>query len=247
LNPASCSSRWAASFPKPTKNMATKIIIRRGLKPVLIQPMCCAGPHGRSIWPVHIRLQAKAHAAEPTSGPTTGGGWINGRGDDTQTMFVGYGHIVDFFTGFDWWKTNPHDELVNSGNYCLADPGNLYVVYLPHAGKVTVKLEPGTYRAEWFNALPAAKEFRLLKTQPAPSWSSPDPPDDSGWAQYPRLGASAPKTMMHEIRLWHCFKNQLCICAQLNQLCVRARPGYRGTLRVGVACRKVHFGGSQGF
>ena len=54
--------------------------------------------------------------------PDTGGGWMNGRGDDTQTMFLGYGHIVDFFTGFEWWKTNPHDELVDGGNYCLADP-----------------------------------------------------------------------------------------------------------------------------
>ncbi len=98
--------------------------------------------------------------------PDSGGGWMNGRGDDTQTMFVGYGHIADFFTGFDWWKTNPHDELVNSGNYCLADPGNLYVVYLPHAGKVTVKLEPGTIAGSG-STPPAGKESRLLKTQPA--------------------------------------------------------------------------------
>jgi len=35
--------------------------------------------------------------------PDTGGGWMNGRGDDTMTMFQGYAHIVDFFTSFDWW------------------------------------------------------------------------------------------------------------------------------------------------
>ena len=113
--------------------------------------------------------------------PDTGGGWMNGRGDDTQTMFVGYGHIVDFFTGFEWWKTNPHDELVNNGNYCLADPGKLYAVYLPHAGKVTVKLEPGTYRGEWFNAA-SGQRIPLAKDATGPSWTSPDPPDDSGWA-----------------------------------------------------------------
>ncbi len=113
--------------------------------------------------------------------PDTGGGWMNGRGDDTQTMFVGYGHIVDFFTGFAWWKTNPHDELVNNGNYCLAEPGKLYAVYLPHAGKVTVKLEPGTYRAEWFNAS-SGQRIPLTEDAAGPSWTSPDPPDDSGWA-----------------------------------------------------------------
>jgi hypothetical protein len=64
-------------------------------------------------------------------GADMGGGWMNGRGDDTMTMFLGYGHMVDFFTGFEWWKTNPHDELVNNGNYCLADPGKTYVLYFP--------------------------------------------------------------------------------------------------------------------
>ncbi len=63
--------------------------------------------------------------------PDTGGGWFNGRGDDTMVMLKGYAHIVDFFTTFDWWKTEPHDELVTGGAYCLARPGELYAVYLP--------------------------------------------------------------------------------------------------------------------
>ena len=38
-----------------------------------------------------------------------------------------------------WWifspssnggKREPHDELVNNGNYCLAKPGEIYAVYL---------------------------------------------------------------------------------------------------------------------
>jgi hypothetical protein len=74
-------------------------------------------------------------------GADMGGGWFNGRGDDTMTMFLGYGHMVDFFTGFAWWKTNPHDELVNNGNYRLADPGKTYAIYLPKGGQVTVHSE----------------------------------------------------------------------------------------------------------
>ena len=112
--------------------------------------------------------------------PDTGGGWMNGRGDDTQTMFVGYGHIVDFFTGFEWWKTNPHDELVDQGDYCLADPGRIYAVYLPHGGKVTLRLDPGAYRAEWFNAN-SGQRIPLPEDVTGPSWTSPDPPDDSSW------------------------------------------------------------------
>ncbi len=112
--------------------------------------------------------------------PDSGGGWMNGRGDDTQTMFICYGHIVDFFTGVDWWKTNPHDELVNHGDECLAEPGKLYVIYLPRGGKVTVKLEPGSYSAEWFNAA-TGQRFPLAEDASGPSWTSPEPPDDSSW------------------------------------------------------------------
>jgi hypothetical protein len=115
--------------------------------------------------------------------PDTGGGWMNGRGDDTQTMFIGYGHIVDFFTGFEWWKTNPHDELVNQGNFCLADTGHVYAVYLPHGGKVTVRLEPGPYRGEWFNAN-TGQRIPLAEDATGPSWTSPDPPDDSTWRSF---------------------------------------------------------------
>ena len=69
--------------------------------------------------------------AAPTSGRTRAAAWINGRGDDTMVMLKGYEHMVDFFTSFEWWKTEPHDELVNNGAYCLAKPGEIYAVYLP--------------------------------------------------------------------------------------------------------------------
>jgi len=112
--------------------------------------------------------------------PDSGGGWLNGRGDDTQTMFLGYGHMVDFFTGLEWWKTNPHDELVNNNNYCLADPGKTYVVYLPHGGSVTVKLDPGRYKAFWFSAMTGEKID--LPDAEGPEWTSPEPPDKNDWA-----------------------------------------------------------------
>ncbi len=112
--------------------------------------------------------------------PDTGGGWMNARGDDTMTMFLGYGHMVDFFTSFDWWKTNPHDELVNNGNYCLADPGKTYVVYLPRAGSVAVQLQPGQYRAYWFSATTGEKLD--LPDASGPVWTSPDAPDHNDWA-----------------------------------------------------------------
>ncbi len=112
--------------------------------------------------------------------PDTGGGWLNGRGDDTMTMFLGYGHIVDFFTSFAWWKTNPHDELVDGGNYCLAELGETYAVYLPHSGKVTIQLQPEQYTACWFGAMTG--ERIELPDITGPSWTSPEAPDRNDWA-----------------------------------------------------------------
>ncbi len=112
--------------------------------------------------------------------PDTGGGWINGRGDDTMTMLNGYAHMVEFFTSFEWWKTEPHDELVDNGAYCLALPGEIYAVYLSNAGKVTVQLAPGNYRAKWFNAFTG--ETIPLPAVKGPAWTSPVAPGWLDWA-----------------------------------------------------------------
>ena len=97
-----------------------------------------------------------------------------------MTMFVGYGHMVGFFTSFEWWKMEPHDELVDNGNYCLAKPGETYAVYLPSGGKVTVKLEPGRCTATWFGAVTGEK--LVLPDAQGPLWTSPEAPDRNDWA-----------------------------------------------------------------
>jgi hypothetical protein len=114
--------------------------------------------------------------------PDTGGGWMNGRGDGTMTMLQGYAHMVDFFVSFEWWKTEPHDELVNSGNYCLAKPGEIYAVYLPHGGKVTVQMQPGQYRGTWWNPATGEKTELPLVNVTTPSWSSSQATGSNDWA-----------------------------------------------------------------
>ena len=114
--------------------------------------------------------------------PDTGGGWMNGRGDNTMTMFQGYVHMVDFMTSFDWWKTEPHDELVNQGNYCLAKPGEIYAIYLPHAGKVTLQILPGSYNATWWNANTGQKSTLSTVNVASPTWTSPGAPGVNDWA-----------------------------------------------------------------
>lgn len=112
--------------------------------------------------------------------PDSGGGWMNGRGDEKMTMLQGYGHLVDFFTSFEWWKTEPRDDLVQSGAYCLASPGDVYAVYLPNGGRARVTLAPGRYEASWFD--PNTGAWTPIGTTDGGRWSSPPAPTSADWA-----------------------------------------------------------------
>ena len=143
-----------------------------------------ADANRRAAWEMAMAgtYQTTGETAKRGTGawPDTGGGWVNGRGDDSMVMLSGYAHMVDFFTGLAWWRTDPHDELVTAGDFCLAEPGKLYLVYLPMSGKVTVHLEPGRYAATWFN--PRSGETLALPPADGPEWVSPPAPDSGDWA-----------------------------------------------------------------
>jgi hypothetical protein len=132
------------------------------------------------------------------------GGWINGRGDDSMTMLDGYGHLVDFFTAFDWWRLEPRSDLAG-GAMCLAEPGRRYVLYLPGGGNVTTGrttvsgnvtsgvpftgvdgVEPGRYRASWYN--PRTGEPTPLPDADFPGWSCPAAPDGGDWVLHLERG-----------------------------------------------------------
>jgi hypothetical protein len=138
----------------------------------------------RTAWEIYMAgcYQTTGETARRGTGywPDTGGGWVNGRGDPSMTMLKDYAHVVDFFTSFDWWRMEPHDELVNNGAFCLAEPGKVYAVYQPKGGSVTVKLAPGRYRPTWFNARTGLTT--ALPPAEGPGWTSPKARDDSDWA-----------------------------------------------------------------
>lgn len=114
-------------------------------------------------------------------GPDSGGGWINGRGDDTMVMLKGYGRIVDFFHAFEWWKTEPRNDLVQFGSaLCLAEPDRQYAVYLPKGGRAGVKLGSGQYTVRRYN--PRTGEWARVGRASGPVWTSPAVPDDEDWA-----------------------------------------------------------------
>jgi len=72
--------------------------------------------------------------------PDTGGGWVNGRSDDS--IYVkGYAHMVHFHE-LRMVETEPHDELVNNGAFCLAETGGCMCLFASW-WRLFLRLEPG--------------------------------------------------------------------------------------------------------
>lgn len=65
--------------------------------------------------------------------------------------------LKGFFTRHEWWKLVPHDELVSSSGghaYCLADPGQSYIVYTENTRSTDLTLKGSsnaTYRVTQFD------------------------------------------------------------------------------------------------
>ena len=137
-------------------------------------PARSAENRARLAWEIYLAggYQTTGECANRGTGstPDSGGGWINGRGDDATTMLDLYGHIYDFFTGIRWWELLPDTNLVVSVKphpnatdkvkapdkvYAARNPsGDLAVIYVSGGGIVGLKGE-------------------LLKDQLKPLWFSP--------------------------------------------------------------------------
>ena len=59
-------------------------------------------------------------------------------------MFNLYDIIYNTFTSLEYWKMNPHPELVNGKNLCLAEPGRQYLIYTQEP-EVKLTLQTGKY------------------------------------------------------------------------------------------------------
>ena len=58
-----------------------------------------------------------------------------------------------FMESLPFWEMESHDEVIESGTaFCLAKPGEVYALYLPTAGNVTVRLPVnGNFEIAWWN------------------------------------------------------------------------------------------------
>ena len=55
-------------------------------------------------------------------------------------MLLQFGVVVTCFTGLQWWKMEPRDDLVSQRAYCLTEPGRQHLVYLPRDGDWAIAL-----------------------------------------------------------------------------------------------------------
>ena len=143
-------------------------------------PARSADTRRRIAWEIYLAggYQTTGERADRGTGwgPDSGGGWINGRGDDSMTMLQGFSVIYDFFTSISFWKLQPDTNLIVSvqpapavrftGKEAPPAPvhpgkvlaarsaeGDLGVIYIPHGGMVTLNAEllRDGLRPLWFN------------------------------------------------------------------------------------------------
>jgi Family of unknown function (DUF6298)/Putative collagen-binding domain of a collagenase len=91
---------------------------------------------------------------DPYDGTVLGPGTREAGGGDTQWEPVrrAMGAARRLAERVSLASLQPRSDLAST-QYCLADPGKEYLVYLPNGGEVTVSLAAGRYRFEWLNPL----------------------------------------------------------------------------------------------
>jgi hypothetical protein len=100
--------------------------------------------------------------------------------------------MFDFMERIPYWTMSPHNELVDSGKFCLANPGKEYVIYAESGGVISVDLSAakGALSVEWLN--PHTGERTAAGAVPGGSRQNFKPPletADSDWVLH--LGGSS--------------------------------------------------------
>ena len=74
------------------------------------------------------------------AGEDSGGGWINGRGNEKMTMLKFYQIMKNVFEQLPYWNMKPDIKAVNSGNLCISIPDQQYLLYARlHYARISLK------------------------------------------------------------------------------------------------------------
>lgn len=129
-----------------------------------------------------------AHVPEA---PTKQGNWPLDPSFETNTLdypgAVSMGFLARFLKSIDWWRLEPHPELVsdNPSRYCAAVPGARYVIYLRYGGWLKVDLRPSSdkdvFQFAWYDL--ENHQQRTTGTVNGGGWREFRPPEDYPGAQ----------------------------------------------------------------
>lgn len=94
--------------------------------------------------------------------------------------------LYSFFNNLPYWVMLPFDG-VSKGAVALADIGNLYVIYTPKGGKITVNLTDakGDLTVKWFD--PRNGEFKEIGVISGKGIQEFNTPDENDWVLYINL------------------------------------------------------------
>ena len=154
-----------------------------------------SGAAGHTYGGGHVWLASVPEA------PAGDGDWPIEKGFDRTTYdyegAISMMNLAGFFKNIKWWNMAPHPELVREypQPFCLAKPGEEYVLYLRYAGVVKIKMDEsaasGKYSYQWYN--PATGEYneaRIIKGSGILAFSCPESfpafPDYKDWVLYIR-------------------------------------------------------------
>jgi hypothetical protein len=106
-------------------------------------------------------------------------------------------YLAAFFKNVKWWTLSPHPELIKEypQPFCLAKPGEEYIVYLRYGGVAKVKMDESaaskTFICRWYNPAigkfydPVSVRGSEMMTFSAPE-SYPEERDYKDWVLYIR-------------------------------------------------------------
>jgi hypothetical protein len=137
-----------------TASAGNNAVLSSGQRPVFAQEVVWEGEQDGKLNALQVR-----HGGW---GVVTGAGLLNYAEQFRENGGFAYGDgggfpyvkiMFDFMEGVQYWTMSPHNELVNSGNFCLAAPGKEYVVYAESGGTISADLSAasGTLQARWLN------------------------------------------------------------------------------------------------
>lgn len=130
----------------------------------------------RNAWVIHMSAAALVFADNGGGNSSAGFSGSLDPSDADQARHDIIKQVWDLAEQFPFYRMKPRQDLVNTG-YCLAEPGQHYLVYLPSAAKVNVKVEGGPFSVEWIAAADAKNRQEAGLTSDA---SNLNPPQAAG-------------------------------------------------------------------